>query len=58
MFYLIFSSDQRGPGTVAVAGARGAVVVGGVGHAVGVASRAAVQPGESIEGWKEERDGN
>ena len=57
MFYLIFSSDQRGPGTVAVSGAGGPVVAGGVGHAV-VARRVAVQPGESIEGREEERDGN
>ena len=51
---MIFSSDQGRPGTVAVAGAGGPVVVGGVGHAVGVA----VQPRESIKGWEKERDGN
>ena len=55
---MIFSSDQRGSGTVAVVSARGPVVVGGVGHAVGVARRAAVQAGESIECWEKEGDGH
>ena len=58
VFYLIFSSDQRGSGTVAVVSARGPVVVGAVGHAVGVARRIAVQSGESVEGWEEEGDGH
>ena len=51
---MIFSTDQRGPGTVAVPGARGPVVAGGVRHAVGVARGVAVHTGEGIEGREKE----